>query len=473
MIFGFLILLIAIAISVVAEYYSIMGLVALFAAATLPVIIMGASLGLGKVAALVWLHQNWARAGMLFKMYMVPAVFFLMFLTSMGIFGFLSKAHVDQGVTSGDVTAQVELIETKIATQRENINAARKVLTQMDGAVDQVLERSKNEQGARNANTLRNQQAKDREKLTADIAKAQTAIATLNEEKTVINRDLRKVEAEVGPVKYIAQMIYGDNPDANLLERAVRWVIILIVIVFDPLALVLILCATQQFAWARESRASQRRERDAARVAEKIVPRPEPKIVVPEPVVVPEPIIEPVPEPKVAATFSHYVVEDSVVPPEEKKTPRRQAPELTPVAVESPEPVIEPVVEPVVEEQPSRVANPEAVPGVNRRVMHSHLSADNAQNDSAVRSDFGNTFPTNPGKGDMYLRIDFLPNRLFKYNGNTWLQVDKDQTDVYAYDKLYIEHLISEIDAGKYEIDSLTEVEREQIKQHLEKSNGN
>ena len=473
MIFGFLILLIAIAISVVAEYYSIMGLVALFAAATLPVIIMGASLGLGKVAALVWLHHNWTRAGMLFKMYMVPAVFFLMFLTSMGIFGFLSKAHVDQGVTSGDVTAQVELIETKIATQRENINAARKVLTQMDGAVDQVLERSKNEQGARNANTLRNQQAKDREKLAADIAKAQTAIATLNEEKTVINRDLRKVEAEVGPVKYIAQMIYGDNPDANLLERAVRWVIILIVVVFDPLALVLILCATQQFAWARELRATQRREQDAARVAEKIVPRPAPKVVVPESV------IEPVPEPKVAATFSHYAVEDSVVTPEEKKTPRRRAPKLTPVEVEPIAPVVEAVVEdvvepePIIEEQPSRVANPEAAPGINRRVMHSHLAADNDQIDSVVRSDFGNTFPTDPGKGDMYLRIDFLPNRLFKYNGNTWLQVDKDQTDVYAYDKLYIEHLISEIDAGKYEIDSLSEVEREQIKQYLEKSNSN
>ena len=222
----FLTLLIAIFISAVSAYYSILGLVSIFAAASLPVIIMGGSLEAGKLMAALWLHKNWKRASIQFKLYLVPAILFLMLLTSMGVFGFLSKAHVDQGVPTGNVAAQIELVDTKIETQRENINASRKVLSQMDGAVDQVLARSTGEQGARNANTLRQQQAKDRAKLSDDISKAQTAIATLNEEKSKIRQQLRLAEAEVGPIKYIAQLIYGDNPDANLLERAVSWVII-------------------------------------------------------------------------------------------------------------------------------------------------------------------------------------------------------------------------------------------------------
>ena len=177
-----------------------------------------------------------------------------MVMTSMGVFGFLSKAHSDQAVPTGDIAAQIELVDTKLQTQKENINAARKVLSQMDGAVDQVLARSTNEQGARNANTLRQQQAKDRTKLADDIGKAQIEIAKLNEEKSTITKDLRKIEAEVGPIKYIAAFIYGDNPDANVLEHAVRWVIILIVIVFDPLALTLLLAATKGIGWEREKK---------------------------------------------------------------------------------------------------------------------------------------------------------------------------------------------------------------------------
>jgi hypothetical protein len=177
-----------------------------------------------------------------------------MVMTSMGVFGFLSKAHSDQAVPTGDIAAQVELVDTKLQTQKENINAARKVLSQMDGAVDQVLARSTNEQGARNANNLRQQQAKDRAKLADDISKAQVEIAKLNEDKAVIAKDLRKVEAEVGPLKYIAAFVYNDNPDVNALERAVRWVIILIVIVFDPLAITLLLAATKGLGWEREKR---------------------------------------------------------------------------------------------------------------------------------------------------------------------------------------------------------------------------
>jgi len=254
MIFGLITLLTALVISISAAVYSILGLTAIFAAAYWPIVILGGSLEFGKIITTLWLHKYWLVAELRYKLYLSFAVIVLMVMTSMGVFGFLSKAHSDQAVPTGDIAAQIELVDTKLQTQKENISAARKVLSQMDGAVDQVLERSKNEQGARNANTLRQQQAKDRAKLADDISKAQVEIARLNEEKSVIAKDLRKVEAEVGPLKYIAALVYDDNPDVNALERAVRWVIILIVIVFDPLAITLLLAATKGIGWEREKK---------------------------------------------------------------------------------------------------------------------------------------------------------------------------------------------------------------------------
>ena len=125
MIFGYSILATAILLSCVAAYYSVAGLTAIFSAATIPVIIMGGSLELGKIVATVWLHNNWKRAGFLFKAYLVPAVIFLMLLTSMGIFGYLSKAHSDQSLVSGDSIAKVAIYDEKIKISRDNIDANR------------------------------------------------------------------------------------------------------------------------------------------------------------------------------------------------------------------------------------------------------------------------------------------------------------------------------------------------------------
>ena len=252
MILAWLLLLTGLTISAVAIYYSVVGLTAIFSAATIPVIIMGGSLELGKIVATVWLHNNWRRAPFLFKAYLVPAVAFLMLLTSMGIFGFLSKAHSDQSLVSGDAVAKVAIYDEKIKTARENIEADRRQLKQMDEAVDQVMGRSTDEKGADKANAIRRSQQRERSALAKDIEAQQKIIIQLNEEAAPLRAENRKIEADVGPIKYIAALIYGDNPDANILERAVRWVIILIVAVFDPLALVLILAAQQTLRWARE-----------------------------------------------------------------------------------------------------------------------------------------------------------------------------------------------------------------------------
>lgn len=238
--------------SAVAAYYSVMGLIAIFSTAVIPIAIMGSVLEASKLVAASWLYRNWLTAPRLLKYYFVTAVTVLMFLTSMGIYGYLSKAHLDQAVPTGDVAAKVSIIDEKIKTEKENIDAARKAITQLDAQVDQTLARSSDERGAANAVAIRQRQAKERATLIDQIGRSQTQIAKLNEERAPIASELRKVEAEVGPIKYIAALIYGDVLDDTLLEKAVRIVILLIVFVFDPLAVLLLIAANRELMKKQE-----------------------------------------------------------------------------------------------------------------------------------------------------------------------------------------------------------------------------
>ena len=248
----YLVLFSGLAISGVAEYYSIMGLMAIYPAAVIPIIIMGIVLGLGKVTGTVWLKQNWDDAPFFLKAYILPAVIALMLITSLGVFGYLSKAHSDQSLVSGDVQSKIAIYDEKIKTSRDNIDANRKALKQMDEAVDQVMGRSSDEKGAEKAVQIRRSQQKERVRLQSEIAAEQKIIAQVNEERAPIAAEVRKVEAEVGPIKYIAHLLYGENPDANILEKAVIWVTVLIVIVLDPLAVVLLLASQYSFQRFRE-----------------------------------------------------------------------------------------------------------------------------------------------------------------------------------------------------------------------------
>ena len=252
MILAYLLLLTGLTISAVAIYYSVVGLTAIFSAAAIPIIIMGSALEVGKLVCASWLKANWERAPRFMKYYMVTAVIVLMLITSMGIFGFLSKAHNDQSLVSGDVTSKIAVYDEKIKTAKENIEADRKQLKQMDEAVDQIMGRSSDEKGADKANAVRKSQQRDRVALAKDIEANQKAIASLNDEAAPIRAEVRKVEAEVGPIKYIAAFIYGTAPDESMLERAVTWIIILIVIVFDPLAVIMLLAAQMTFGWKKE-----------------------------------------------------------------------------------------------------------------------------------------------------------------------------------------------------------------------------
>ena len=253
MILAWLLLLTGLTISAVAIYYSVVGLTAIFSAAVIPIIIMGSALEVGKLVCASWLKANWEKAPRFMKYYMITAVMVLMLITSMGIFGFLSKAHNDQNLVSGDVQSKIAIYDEKIKTERENIDANRKVLKQLDESVDQVMGRSSDEKGAEKAVAIRRAQQKERGRIAQDIAEAQKRIASLNEERAPIAAEVRKVEAEVGPIKYIAKFIYGEHgADENMLEKAVTWIIILIVVVFDPLAVIMLLGAQMTFAWKNE-----------------------------------------------------------------------------------------------------------------------------------------------------------------------------------------------------------------------------
>jgi hypothetical protein len=265
-IIAWLALLSGLTISAVAIWYSVAGLVSIFAAAMIPIIVMGVVLEVSKLIATVWLKINWNRAPVFIRTYLLIAIVILMVITSMGIFGFLSKAHSEAGLVSGDVQAKIAVYDERIKTERDNIEAARKALAQMDATVDQTIARSKTDQGAVNANTMRQRQAKERAQINSDIAKSQKTIAALNEERAPIAAEVRKVEAEVGPIKYIAAFIYGDNPDTNLLEKAVTWMIIIIVSVFDPLAVILLLASQYSFQWFR--RAKEEEEADEKEIKE-------------------------------------------------------------------------------------------------------------------------------------------------------------------------------------------------------------
>lgn len=561
MIFGIFTLTVAIIISAVAAYYSIVGLTAIFSAAVIPIIIMGGALEIGKITAAVWLKINWARAALTYKLYLVPAVALLMVLTSMGIFGFLSKAHSDQILIKGDTGEQVVLYDEQIKVERETINNAKSLISQMDATVQGILEKGESREiklrdgriivrsPAELALQVRRSQAKDRASLTKTIEESQSNILELQQKRAPFAKEQRKVEAEVGPIKYIAALIYGDNPDQNLLESAVRWVIIIIVAVFDPLALVLILAAQQSIRWHRDDHPD-----DKPTPPKDPDPTPEP----PKPIdelkeeiknnlpeikheylkqpfksfsniapMVATPTVHAEPEPEPDLDKANEILETiaqenrenyepvimempgtiggaKIVFPEESKE------EVVEKVEENPTPEFAPVMKPVVvtiDQTPEEVLkdietlsdwlekNEKKITKLDldiKKIPHSDywnyknktisdsvlksdfpevakLVADNEEMGNPAHSDFGTQFPNLPTKGDMFVRIDYTPNKLYKYNGVKWIEIDKNSTASYTFDERYINHLIEKLKTGEMEIDDLSTAEQEQVHEQLQR----
>ena len=368
MLLGILTFLSALTISAVAIYYSVAGLTAIFAAAVIPIIIMGTALEIGKLVTAVWLHRNWTRAVWWLKTYLSVAVFVLMFITSMGIFGYLSKAHIEQTSMSQEQVALIETLDDKLVRSQAKIerwtDEMNRLMKGEDVRVDNLIDREQEELDKINAlikaekddvrkdfdkqiklqndrieqarirkesdiqaakdrfegsfgggakfdkaveeakanelsvassaqREIRNINAKLNEALAAVdakyaddikaiqdriqdlrgqanaktedldariteletfIDKEQNIIDNVREEKFTYEKTYRQLEAEVGPIKYIAEFIYGEQADQSLLEAAVRWVIIIIIFVFDPLAVLLLIASQYTFHWYREEK---------------------------------------------------------------------------------------------------------------------------------------------------------------------------------------------------------------------------
>ena len=236
-----LLFLSAFALSSIAAYYAIMGLMAIFSGAAMSIAVMGGALEVSKLVVASWLYRNWKETTFLLKTYFIIAILVLMTLTSMGIFGYLSKAHSDQGMVTGDVQAKIEIIDQKIAYQKEIIKDARTILDQLDQQIQKYTDLGAVSRGVK----ARADQRGDREAAYKSIETAQATIAKLNDEKAPLAQEARKVDAEVGPIRYVAALIYNDNTDASTLEKAVRVMILMIVGVFDPLAVLMFIAFNQ------------------------------------------------------------------------------------------------------------------------------------------------------------------------------------------------------------------------------------
>lgn len=242
---GYITLISGLLISGVAAYYSIFGLIAIFAAAVIPVAIMGTALEIGKLVAASWLYQNWERAGILMKSYLTSAVLILIFITSMGIFGFLSKAHVEQETYTQDNSIYLEEINSRINDEKQRISDANDVIAQLDGAVAVLIEYDRI-RGPTGSIATREKQLEERQQLSAIINDARSNISKYRNERLELQKERVGLEAEVGPIKYIAELVYGET-NQQILDKSVRAVIIVIVFVFDPLAILLLLAANHSF----------------------------------------------------------------------------------------------------------------------------------------------------------------------------------------------------------------------------------
>lgn len=468
------VLLSALVLSSIAAWYSIVGLTAIFAAAVIPIIIMGASLELAKVVTTIWLHRYWEKCKTSMKVYLCSAVAILAIVTSMGIFGFLSKAHLDQSIPSGDVESQLRLIDEKITIQkdlivseRENIQSARNALAQLDNQVNARLDRGTTEASAERSVQIRNQQRRERQALTKEISDSQSRIEQINNtiqqinlEKAPIAASYRKIEAEVGPIKYIAALLYGDDPDKNTLERAVRWVIILLIFVFDPLALVLVLAAISSYRWEFD-----KSDTSTENITNQNIDN-NPKQPIEEKVV------------------TDVVVNEEILPVKKKKVtkkptdvkykkveykPKRTKDKPKKIKSEDKKTTQDIVTEGVtpVHDKGNGYVEFEGKLFQSNALKEIRPDLFSAKNDvlsgNNIGSNFGTSFPKIASKGFIFVRVDVSPNKVYKFDGQKWIEINKEATQSYLYDADYMNFLANKVYSKEYDIELLTEHERSEL----------
>jgi hypothetical protein len=472
-------LAVALSISAIAAWYSVIGLTAIFAGAVIPIIIMGSILEIAKITTTAWLHRYWKYAGKALKTYLTCAVVVLALLTSMGIFGLLSKAHLEQGVVGGDVQSQVALLDEKIKTQRDNIELARKALSQMDAQVEQRLIRGDSESSAERAVQIRRQQGPERTKLQNEIAAAQDIISKLNEERAPIASQLRKVTAEVGPIRYIASLVYGDNPDANTLERAVRWVTILIVLVFDPLAIILIIAAQTSIQWERKIQMQESTVSESVPV-ENVLPSTQSETAARSEVDLTETM--PAKSDEFDITKHPYLFREVVqrhppgIDPEPPKIWRKQHEAQVTLdtseidkdsAASLPDEIHAGTIEKMQYNQEQgyvHYAGKRTSIAALREMRPDLIISKNSSPMHVIN--YGSEFPASAIAGEFYIRTDVTPHKVYSFDSSKWVAVDKNKNTVYLQNTEYLKYLIAQV-GNAYPVKLLTQTEEDKIAQYL------
>ena len=572
-------LLTALSVSAIAIYYSVVGLTTIFAASVIPVAIMGTALEVAKLVTAVWLHKHWRNAIWWLKSYLSIAVIVLMFITSMGIFGFLSKSHIEQTAASDEQTAKIESItgtitrgEAKVARLQGEIDklnsgtadtrvdtliereqkelerltevvnaekavlreAAEKSISGINGKIntaraameaelsntffgkdavrkkfdDTQAEYNTEIQGIRRnleddlakvdtkyspqfteVNDRLSKLKEQSEEKTGTIETRITAIETqltavqkevddARENKAVLESQFRKLEAEVGPVKYIAEFIYSSEADRNLLEEAVRWVIVTIIFVFDPLAVLLLIASQYSFEMAQSKRKENKTKQ---RVKPLIGAESDLEITITENIDINDvwndvPVIEEAKEElKPAAPKKKKTVKKKAVT--KKKTTKK---EVTNEQVDAnKEPNEAP--EQITEESNDRISTDEEVKVRLTRVGDDYISYDGKmyRDHALIKSHpelhldlqhevpFGTRFPVKSNEGRLFLRSDLEPTKLYRSNGKTWDLQDKNILANTAYSTEYIDMLVDKIASGDYDPELLNTIEKQKIQEKI------
>ena len=374
----------------------------------------------------------------------------------------------------------------------------------MDNQVDQRLSRGDSENSAERAVQIRRQQAGERTKLQKEIGDAQKEIAKLNEERAPIAAENRKIEAEVGPIKYIAALIYGDNADNSTLEAAVRWVIILLVIVFDPLAIALVLAANASKEWDKEKEDEEGdsplgNETPSTPTVTEPAYEPDDGPLTDEQIVqIKESVNEPINcymcgtplenAPGIGLFCPNKLCDVRDGPFEEPKSLLEQHPYLSkPFVSFDVKPMVAPKEE-LIEEVDTEVLIKPSKPykeleGGYVVFEDKHYQMDalkslrpdvfmvTADSQRAISTNFGIKFPDVASKGDVFVRVDSLPNHVYKYDGRKWIEIQKEQSDTYLHNQNYIKYLVEKIEKGEYDLELLSETEKEQIELFLKDQN--
>ena len=627
MLLTYLMLLVALCLSAVAAFYSIVGLTAIFAAAVIPVIIMGSILEIAKLVITVWLHEFWTQVKLTMKIYLIPSVITLMFITSMGIFGFLSKAHIEQvGIgqenaaqlqritveiqrqtdivksaelraktlettgTGADANVQSQInqeqqridssyarIQPAIEDQQKIIDAQTKIyqdqITKIDEQLAQlqkymdskevervqalvgvkvdgdwgpgtaravttwknlrVSERSAAISKLEEANTnptiksardeilrirkgvetqisesnrlidrLRNQLGKgDTASVETLVTEQQEKIKTSNleiekltQKKYELEAEYRKLEVEVGPIKYIAELVYGDSTDKNTLEHAVRWVIILIVAVFDPLAVMMLLAASESLGWIRQRLPKPKTTSDDVKsnnnelINQRLTEMTdelnhENYRLHSEIDNITEKLNKTLDERNKLFKAHSFEMERAdtlaVKLSEEEDEQRERLAELLGETLKKIE--VTDTVEIPVEIQTEGVTTETSMYHPDERYVTFDgklMSIDAlktlrpelilSNNNHAIQIMFGSKFPEYAKIGDIYIRTDVIPHIVFKFNGQKWIGIDKQLNHSYLQYIPYIQYLIQKIESGEYDAELLTENEREEIATYLQ-----